>query len=162
MNAVSGGKKGKHEAIQCGRHELRGVQRARGEGRIQGGGRYGVLREPSDQFDGRGGHRDAGGRDRGGARGGLRRVAQGRDWREGESCGRGGSVGGSRHARAEAAAGVVAGIPDRADVFFHGAYDVELAAAGVLHGQPRGHGAYADASDDRHHGDQPQVLRERL
>ena len=64
----------------------------------------------------------------------------------GRSGGRRGAAGGSRNAEAEAAAGLVAGFFAGADVFFNGTYDVGLAAARVLRGQPHRHGAYAAAA----------------
>ena len=50
----------------------------------------------------------------------------------------------------------------RADVFFHGTYDVGLAGTGCHERQSCGNGNVADAFNHHHHGDQPEVLCERF
>ena len=63
------------EAIQCNGHELRRLLGPCGKGGIEGAGRHGLLGEPADELDGRGGNRRAAGDHRSRAERGLRRVA---------------------------------------------------------------------------------------
>ena len=52
--------------------------------------------------------------------------------------------------------------PSGSHVFFHGTYDVELAASDFLQWKPCGDGTLTAPSYRDHYGDQPEILYKRL
>ena len=136
---------------------------ARGEGGEQGPGCDKLLGESSHKLHGRGRNGKRAGNHSGRRAGGLRRKRKGRGQSGTDKhAGRRKAAGGSRNAEAQAETLLVTRVSSRAHVFFDGAHDVGLAAAGLLRRQPRGDGPDAAAAYGRHYGHQPALFHQRL
>ena len=129
--------------------------------------RHILFGQPADQLHGRRGNRLPGGDHRGGGSGRIRRVRKGgrtrnRQNRRHVHCRSGGFTERPGNAENETPAHRVSVFPHSPYVFFNGPYDVGLAGPFIPGRKPCGHGADPAPSDDHCHGDQPEVLHQRV
>ena len=130
----------------------------------QGAGRHGLLGEPADELDGRGGNRLAAGDHRSRAERGLRRVAQrARAKRDAEylRCRRA-RWRTTRRRSCSADSSGRSGFLLVLMYFSMGHMMWGWPLPSFYDGQPCGHGSDAAAADGHHHGHQPEVLHQRL